>query len=194
MFLVRHTIACLRQTVQTVGGVVAWVRTCFDHINPTCLAVLVMYLVVNLGLPIGDFTPRPGVASVAKECRCSPASQVAGRCCCRKGPGAAASLKTGCCATTVKLASKKCCAKKSGDAKPVQVQIPDTEPVMAWTSDCPCGPVDTPVLLICPQPRILQENSILKGQTDGQDRLLTTAQNPSGTRSRPTVPPPKIVA
>ena len=195
MRLLRLTIACLRLTVPTVGGVVAWVRSRHHRINRARLAVLVMYLVVNLGLPIGDFTPRSGAASVAKECRCSPASRAAGRCCCRKGPGSAGTLKTGCCATPVKSESKSCCAKKSGDTKkPVPVQIPDTEQMLAWTSDCPCGPIDTPMLLICQQPRILQEISVLKGQAACRDRLLTAAQNASGTRSRPSVPPPEIVA
>lgn len=195
MRLLQLTIACLRQTVQTVGGFVVWIRSNHHRINRTRLAVLVMYLVVNLGLPIGDFTPRAGAASVAKECRCSPASRAAGRCCCRKGPGSAGTSRTGCCATPAKPESKSCCAKKSGDTKkPVQVQISVTEQMLAWTSDCPCGPIETPMLLICPQPRILQEISILKDQTACRERLLTAAQNPSGTRSRPTVPPPEIVA
>lgn len=192
MFLLRHTIAWLRQTVQTVGGVVAWIRSNHHRINPTRLAVLVMYLVVNLGLPIGDFTPRAGAASVAKECRCSPASRAAGRCCCRKGPGSAGTARTGCCAVPAKPESKSCCAKKSGDTKqPVQVQIPVTEQMLAWTSDCPCGPVDSPVLLICPQPRILVDIAAFDGVSVACIHLFDCDCVPCGDRSQPCVPPPE---
>lgn len=189
MFNIHHPIARLRPAAEAVRRVIVW--TCGDQLRRTRLIVLMMYVLLNLGLPIGDFSPRAGAAPVGKVCRCSPESRAAGRCCCRQGTSG--SRKTGCCAVKANVQTKSCCAQKSHSTKRVPKQTAVTEDRPAWTSDCPCGPVDNPLLLICPQPRILVDIATFDGASRVPNHLLSVDWAPCGHRSRPCVPPPESV-
>ena len=155
------------------------------------IAVLALYVVMNLGLPIGDFDPRATASQTAstKACRCSSESRAAGRCCCSKP--AAGVAKRGCCSTPAKAEIKSCCAKKKTIVDVASTTSTTDSKELAWTGGCPCGPVNSPMLLFCPQPRILTDPVSLDGQSICTARPLRTSDSPCGERARPFVPPPE---
>jgi hypothetical protein len=150
--------------------------------------VLVMYIVMNLGLPTG-FGPQAKASSAKEACRCSAESRAAGRCCCAKG--ATTAPKTGCCATRILATTKSCCAKKGMDA-PVEKLLPAHDDSIAWSGACPCGPVDAPIMLFCPHPRILADANSLEFRFPTGERPPTLTDAPCGLRTRPSVPPPEL--
>lgn len=184
----RHPLTMLRHQFELVRRVFVTPRGRIDRHTISRGFVLLMYVVMNLGLPTG-FGPQ-GKANSSKEvCRCSAESRAAGRCCCAKGAKSAG--KTGCCAARVVTTSKSCCAKK-GTAAPVQTLHHTTDDSIAWTGACPCGPVDTPVILFCPHPRILAEAHSLEFRFFSGERLVAPTDAPCGLRTPPSVPPPEF--
>lgn len=159
-------------------------------------AILVMYVVTNLGLPVGFGSVAASHLS-AGGCRCSAEAQAAGRCCCRKVVGP---RTTGCCSTRIAAPTKSCCAKP---ATPSELQSVRDEGLPAPTEPekpgprilsggCPCGPVDSPLMLICPQHRILSDSISLDLVVDLRESRGVVAGTPCGNRPRPCVPPPEL--
>lgn len=152
------------------------------------LAVLVMYVCMNLGLPVGLGSAAPKAAPVAAGCRCPAEARAEGRCCCRKPT--APVRRSGCCGTQQVAATKACCSKKTSKQEPEPLST-EPETTLAWSSGCPCGPVDTPLVLICPQHRILADANAIELQFDRGESLTSPSCLPCGTRPRPSVPPPE---
>jgi hypothetical protein len=152
-------------------------------------AVLLLYVVMNLGLPIGGSRPQAGPTSIAGSCRCSPESRAAGRCCCARIPG-----QSSCCLAKSKSKpdAKSCCAK-SAETPSTRVidSIEHQESAPAWTAGCPC-PVDLPLVLICPQPRILSDATTIVAIPNQERAMQDPAGSPCGHRPRPVVPPPEF--
>ena len=186
--MARHPLTILRHQFHLVRGGFVTARGRFTRRSFPRALVLLMYVVMNLGLPTG-FGPQVKANSSKDVCRCSAESRAAGRCCCAKG--AESSAKTGCCATRVVSTAKSCCAKKQ-TAAPVQTLQHATDDSIAWTGACPCGPVDTPVMLFCPHPRILADAHSLEVQFISSERIATLTDAPCGLRTRPSVPPPEF--
>jgi hypothetical protein len=187
-----YAVMTARQSITTLRHQIGLVRRLFVDVRRgmtqqrLCRAfVLVMYVVMNLGLPTG-FGPQVKASSANSACRCSAESRAAGRCCCAKGATTAG--KMGCCATRVAATTKSCCAKKSS-SKMVQPVHDDS---IAWSGACPCGPADAPIMLFCPHPRILPEVNSLEFRLPTGERAPTLTAAPCGLRTRPSVPPPEL--
>ena len=152
--------------------------------------VLGVFLLFNLGLPIGNWHPK--IQAAATGCHCSAEQRQAGRCCCAKGNET--SSRHGCCATSPPKAQRQsCCAKKPAASKATD-NPPATGPVErpTWRDGCPCSLSDSPMLALCAQPRILP-------RVDSLGELLVVGQSfraepsvPCGGRPEPLVPPPKL--
>lgn len=186
--MARHPLTMLRHQIHLVRCVFVAARGLFTRRSFSRAFVLLMYVVMNLGLPTG-FGPQVKANSSKEVCRCSAESRAAGRCCCAKGAKLAG--KTGCCATRTATTAKSCCAKK-GNPAPVQTLQHAPDDSIAWTGACPCGPVDTPVMLFCPHPRILAETDSLEFRFFSGERLVSRTDAPCGLRTRPSVPPPEF--
>lgn len=162
------------------------------HVRKRCgrSAVLMMYVMMNLGLPIGDFSPRAGSSPpVSAACRCSPESREAGRCCCVKRTSATGI--SGCCATKAIAKLKSCCANRPGKGSVQDGKKSRQAADAVVSAGCQCGPVDTPLILICPQPRILVDVLAFRLPSQSGERIVADAFTPCGSRPRPYVPPPE---
>lgn len=186
--MARRPLTMLRYQIDLVRGMFVDVRRRMTQHRVCRAFVLVMYVVMNLGLPTG-FGPQAKASSAKEACRCSPESRAAGRCCCAKGGTTAG--KMGCCATRVAATTKTCCAKKKMDA-PIKVVQPVHDDSIAWSGACPCGPADAPIMLFCPHPRILPEANSLEFRFPTGERAPTLSSAPCGLRTRPSVPPPEF--
>lgn len=148
------------------------------------IAVLMLYVLLNLGLPTGG-----AGASGAGECRCSFELRASGRCCCQKE---ATPQKGGCCAANRKASTKSCCAKPSPKSNEPKRRPSDHGELLAL-QHCPCGSSDTSVVLICSLPQIVPERAAI--DLPGRDGLLRphAASQPCGARPEPCVPPPERI-
>lgn len=184
----RRLPTMLRHQVKLVRGIFVDVRPRMTRRTVCRAIVLVMYVVMNLGLPTG-FGPQVKSGSAKEACRCSAESRAAGRCCCAKK--GVPTGKTGCCAARTVASTKQCCATKKEKIATAKVQAAP-EDSLAWSGACPCGPVDAPIMLFCPHPRILSEANSLEFRGPTGERVLTLTDSPCGLRTRPTVPPPEL--
>ena len=147
-------------------------------------AVLGVYLLANIGLPVGGFN----AAGLSKGCRCSADVKAAGKCCCAQKT---ASLPgRGCCATKP-VVTQSCCKSKSNSLQ-AHGQIPSHE-VIDSVSECPCGPGQTPLYLVCAQPRILMASLSSLSDAVAVEWLTAFSVSPCGGREPPTVPPPEVL-
>lgn len=187
--MAHHPLLMLQRQIDLAGRAI--VAIC-GRDNRRCMTrslVLLMYVVVNLGLPTG-FGPQAHASSANDVCRCSPESRAAGRCCCAKGSKAGG--KTGCCAARAATTKKSCCGKASTKpAAPSANSSPENS--IAWTGACPCGPTDTLVILFCPHPRILPDACELQMEFVDGDRIVASTAAPCGMRTPPLVPPPEVL-
>ena len=188
MFAIHHPRTLLNRTALVVRNTVGWVRFDRGRLRRDRIAVLTLYVVMNLGIPIGDFAPKAGAHQTA-ACHCSTESRAAGRCCCSNRPTATG--KSGCCATKAKSESKSCCKTNPERSRVAAQKVADPEETLAWTGGCHCGPDDSPMMLICPQPRILADTTALELPLFCGGWVSSPACSPCGDRSRPCVPPPE---
>lgn len=152
-----------------------------------CL-VLGLYLLANIGLPVGSFTSAASAPGIAKGCRCSDSLKSAGRCCCAQR--SATPVKRGCCATKPTV-MKSCCSTKG---KPAETRSqPDPRDMIAAVSECPCGPGDSLLYLVCAQPRILVACASPLLNVHDVNWLTLGSVSPCGERERPFVPPPEVL-
>ena len=195
MFYRRISLTFLRRGALAACGMGGGARHGRSLLRCQRITVLMLYTVMNIGLPLGDFCSKSDAkagaaqSAVANACRCSAESRQAGRCCCSKRSGA-----SGCCSTrSTKTETRSCCAKKSLKSAASTIAV-DSEPneVPAWRSGCPCGPPEFPLLLICSQPRILTETAEFDGSANGNRWWRAASFTPCGQRPRPQVPPPEV--
>lgn len=150
--------------------------------------VIGLYLLANIGLPVGGFTSAATASGILKGCRCSDSLKSAGRCCCAQRSATAA--KRACCATKP-APSRSCCSTKS---KPVEIRSePESRESIAAVSECPCGPGDSSLFLVCAQPRILVTSVSAIVDAFEVEWLTVGSASPCGERERPTVPPPDVL-
>lgn len=177
----------LRRSALAVRTVIDWAYGRQGRVRCWRLAVLTVYVVMNLGLPIGDFGPQAGASAKAADCRCSPDSRKVGRCCCVKRPVTTGG--SGCCAAKV----NSCFAKKV--IKPTDVaaqKAAEPEETLAWNGGCPCGQGSSPIVLLCPQPRILIQAIAFDLPLKSDEWIPAKSCSPCGDRPRPFVPPPEF--
>jgi hypothetical protein len=188
MFFIPTPLMPMTQTALAVCRAVGTVRLEMTRVRIQRLVVLVLYVVVNLGVPIGDFAPK-AVARQTPECRCSPESRAAGRCCCRSR--ALPPANSGCCANKSKSVAKSCCKKTTEQTKVAEPGTANPDEALALTGGCPCGPEQSPMMLICPQPRILSVAAFVGIPATTGGPLPADAGSPCGNRAKPLVPPPE---
>ncbi|HEY4260746.1 MAG TPA: hypothetical protein VGM98_11325 [Schlesneria sp.] len=187
--MARQSMTTLRNQIELVRGLFTDVSDWMTRRRLCRALILVMYVAMNLGLPTG-LGPQVKTGSANDSCRCSAESRAAGRCCCAKK--AMATGKTGCCATRIVASTKNCCATKKEKDAPAKVKA-TPEDSLAWSGACPCGPVDAPIMLFCPHPRILAEANSLGFRFPTGERAPTLTDVPCGLRTRPSTPPPQLV-
>lgn len=152
-----------------------------------CL-VICLYLLANIGLPVGGFTSAATASGILKGCRCSDSLKSAGRCCCAQR--SASPAKRACCASKPAPA-RTCCSTKS---KPVEIRSePEPRESIAAVSECPCGPGDSSLFLVCAQPRILVTSVSPILNHHDVNWLPRSSVSPCGERERPFVPPPEVL-
>lgn len=176
----RHSAAQRAQLLVNCirSGLVRWQR----------VFVLFMYVCMNVGLPIGS--PVQASQPSSPGCRCAPEIRAAGRCCCVKVKSAP--NQSSCCAKRSVPQPKQCCTKKPAEAVAPSQEPAQSQPIELVSNSCPCGPVDSPLVLICPQHRILVDVSSIAAGSGCEERLITLSSDPCGDRPRPCVPPPEF--
>ncbi|MEK6260570.1 MAG: hypothetical protein AABP62_18385 [Planctomycetota bacterium] len=181
-----------------------WLRRDGVGSHSVRLLVLISFTASSIGAPVGDWSLLGKIdESVATPwCRCSKSARQSSQCCCAKS--AAGETSGGCCSTRKQSTSTAstsstttkpggCCSQK----KPVKSEVaskPAATPrdeAPAWTSNCGCGPTDSPMLLVNTEPRILTKSFSLNDPDVRSDSLLARDVSPCGQRSRPLAPPPK---
>ncbi len=157
------------------------------------LVVLVSFVATSIGIPLGDWSPKQTAAGVSLSpwCRCSVSAKKSGKCCCSKG--SSATTQSSCCSARARTkATSRCCAGKTNAAcATMTATSTSNNDAPAWRSSCLCGPTDAPMLLVCAEPRILNETVSTSASNETCGRWIATSCSTCGQRPQPLVPPPE---
>ncbi|MBL8849036.1 MAG: hypothetical protein JNG89_05105 [Planctomycetaceae bacterium] len=163
-----------------------------EDLGRRCISacVLLCYVAGTVGLP----APSLGAIAANGACRCSPASVLAGTCCCHN-PGATRS----CCADksarpfvrpvlqeSGKSSARSCCQPKATTASTTHDDKNELR-----VSTCPCGPTAPDGSLMCTDPRLPIAATLLSIELPVGEKLPIASLSAPRGALEPQTPPPK---
>lgn len=162
--------------------------------------VLVSYVIGTIGLP----APLAGAAKGCQHgtggalaCCCTAASILAGACCCHQPAAkpsccqpksAAPSVSTVLRASSSATSGHSCCSKSTQSRSERDGESQDSE---IRVSGCPCGPGAPDASLVCADPRLAPEPTVVSGAVRVEaGQQIQSMLAPTGTLE-PQTPPPR---